>query len=214
MENLFETDLIWRTKTRELDLVKKKKKTLDELFETEKISGATHEYLDKKLSEESTNLEAKLKSLSDSMTARAQELEEQIGHLEISLANLEMQYAISKLDEISYENQNKIILLNLEAKRNELKGIKNSLLNTFSESLEIQEEPVEEKETQVEEQLDTEVQETLEKTENEIVETEDISEEITSETTLDEPTSDEPFSFLNSENNDETYNKIEASTEY
>ncbi len=146
MEHSFELDLTWGAKIKELELIKKKKKTLDDLCASEQISRTTYEYLDQKLTAETADVETTLKSLSDSMTARAQELEGQISSLEISIANLVMYHAIGDIDDTTYESQNKTILLRLEAARQELKNVKNSLLNVLSETLETA-EPAPEPET-------------------------------------------------------------------
>ncbi|MEM2110421.1 MAG: CdvA-like protein [Candidatus Bathyarchaeia archaeon] len=136
MEHSFELDLNYRKKIKELAVLEKKKKILDELFTSEKISQPTYEFLEKKLSGETMELEAQLKSLSDDMTARAQELEKRIGELELSLALLEMHYAAGEIDDKAYENPRKTILLSLEAIKQEIKTLKDSLLEMVSESVE------------------------------------------------------------------------------
>jgi len=132
LEHSFEIDLTWGTKIQEQDLVRKKRQALDQLLTSERISKSTFEYLEKKLTEETMNLEAQLKSLSDSMTARAQELEKKIGQLEISLANLEMYHVTGEIDDKTYETHNKTILLGLEAAKQEMENVRNSLLNALS----------------------------------------------------------------------------------
>lgn len=136
MEPSFEVNLTWGAKIKELDSVKKKKTTINALFGSEQISKSTYEYLEKKLTDEIVGIETNLKLLSDSMTARAKEIEEQIVELEISFANLEMYHATGEIDEKTYEGQNKAILLRLEAAKQELENAKNSLLNVLSETVE------------------------------------------------------------------------------
>jgi len=153
LEHSFELDLTWRSKVRDLDLTKKKKQTLDELFASQKISQSTYDHLEKKLTEETTIIEAKLKELSDSMTARAKELEKQIGLLEISLANLEMYHATGEIDDETYENQNKTILLNLEAIKQEIRTVKNFLLEFVEEKM-LPKEVVEKAETSSEHKVE------------------------------------------------------------
>jgi len=219
LENSFELDLTWGTKVQELDLIKKKKKTLDELLTSEKISQSTHEYLDKKLTEETTGVEAQLKSLLDSMTARAQELEKQIGGLEISLANLEMYHATEEIDNKIYENQNKIILLGLEAAKQELRSVKNSLLSTLSEDVETieapstlttkDEKPVETQET--EEQGIEKTTEAKYESTNEPVESTEPSQEVATESTFNEPVQSEVPSSVDSS---DSSTKAETAPEY
>ncbi len=136
LQHSFELNLAQRMKIRELELIKKRQQTLEKLSASERISQSTYEYLKKKLTEETINLEAELKSLLDNMTVVAQELESQMGGLELALANLEMHYATGEIDEQTYENQNKAILLSIDAVKQEVKNIKNSLLETVLESVE------------------------------------------------------------------------------
>ncbi len=136
LEHPFELDLTWRKKIKELDVVRKKRQTLDNLYTSQRISQSTFEYLDKKLGGEASDLEDSLKNLSDNMTQRAQELEKQIGELELSLALLEMHHATGEIDDKTYENPNKSIALNLEALQQEIKTLKSSLLEFVSESSE------------------------------------------------------------------------------
>jgi len=139
LEHSFEIDLTWGTKIQELDLIGKKKQALDRLLASERISKSTFEYLEKKLTEETVNLEAQLKSLSDSMTARAQDLEQKIRQLEISLANLEMCHVTGQIDDKTYGIHNATILLGLEAAKQELGNVKDSLLNALSGAVTIEE---------------------------------------------------------------------------
>mgnify|MGYP007042364328 CR=1 FL=1 len=81
LQHSFELNLAQRMKIRELELIKKRQQTLEKLSASERISQSTYEYLKKKLTEETINLEAELKSLLDNMTVVAQELESQMGCL-------------------------------------------------------------------------------------------------------------------------------------
>jgi len=113
--------------SKELELAKKKKKALDDLYAAGRISESTYKYIERELTEAIIDLEAHLKSLVEKMTARAEELEKQIRSLEIFLANLEIHYAAGDIDEESYRNQNNAITLGLEATKQELESIRNSL---------------------------------------------------------------------------------------
>jgi len=145
--------------TRELDLTKKKKEALDNLFASNKISQSTHDYLEKELKEAISELEDYLKTLMDKMTARAQELEKQVGTLELFLASLEIHHAAGDVDDETYEKQNKAILLGLEATKQELSDIKNSLSKAVTEAAEVPAEPSEPVETTAETTEATEVTE-------------------------------------------------------
>jgi len=136
LQHSFELNLAQRMKIRGLELIRKKEQTLEELSASKRISQPTYECLKKKLTEETIKLEAELKSLLDNMTVVAQELESQMGGLELALANLEMHHATGEIDDQTYENQNKAILLSIDAVKQEVKNIKNSLLETVLESVE------------------------------------------------------------------------------
>ena len=118
--------------TKELDLTKKKKQALDDLYGSDRISGSTYDYLAKELTDASADLEGHLRTLMDKMTARAKELEEQVNTLELFLASLEIHYVAGDVDEETYGKQNNAILLGLEATREELGSIKSSLSEVVS----------------------------------------------------------------------------------
>ena len=152
--------------SRELDLAKKKKKALDDLYAAGKISQSTYEYIEKDLTEVIIDLEAHLKTLIDRMKTRAEELEKQMKSLEIFLANLEMHYVAGEIDEETYTNQNKAIILGLNATKQELETIKDALSKIVPEKpeLEVEEKapekpPEEEKPEPVVEEKPTEEKE-------------------------------------------------------
>ncbi len=111
---------------KELEITKKKKKALDNLYASNKISESTYEYLNKELTKAISELEGHLETLKTRMSSRAQELEEQITTLEMFLASLEIHHAAGDLDDETYEKQNNAILLGLEATRQELDELKMS----------------------------------------------------------------------------------------
>jgi len=112
--------------TKELEVTKKKKQALDNLYSANKISKTTYETLEKELTKAITELEGHLESIKTRMATRAQELEQQISTLELFLASLEIHHAAGDLDDETYEKQNKAILLGLEATRQELDEIRMS----------------------------------------------------------------------------------------
>jgi len=120
--------------TRELDLAKKKKQALDNLLASDRISRSTYDYLEAELTEAMTDLESHIKTLTDKMNARAQDLESQLNTLEVFLASLEIHHAAGDIDDETYDKQNKAILLGLDATRQEINDIKGSLSKTVPRS--------------------------------------------------------------------------------
>lgn len=105
---------------RDLGLVKRKKRALDELLATAAISQSTYEALSRELTEGLSYLESQQRSLVEKIRARAGGLERQIGTLELFLANLEIHHAAGEIDSESYNRQSQAIILGLEATKNEL----------------------------------------------------------------------------------------------
>lgn len=113
--------------TRELDLVTKKKQALNELFESKRISQSTYEYLEKDLTEALNDLQMHFDTLKGKMTARAAELEKQVGTLELFLASAEIHHASGDIDGESYKAQTESIVLGLETTKQELSDIRKAL---------------------------------------------------------------------------------------
>ncbi len=145
--------------TKELEVTKKKKQALDNLYSANKISKTTYETLEKELTKAITELEGHLESIKTRMATRAQELEQQISTLELFLASLEIHHAAGDLDDETYEKQNKAILLGLEATRQELDEIRMStkIISQPAQPKIEDLEPIEPEEpmTAVEEEIDT-----------------------------------------------------------
>ena len=119
--------------TRELDLAKKKKQALDNLFSSNRISQSTYDYLETELSTAITDLEDHLRSLKDKMTMRTQELEKQVNTLELFLASLEIHHVAGDVDDETYGKQSNAILLGLEATKQELENIRTASQQAVSE---------------------------------------------------------------------------------
>ncbi|HIE13803.1 TPA: hypothetical protein EYP70_00870 [Candidatus Bathyarchaeota archaeon] len=150
---------------RELDLAKKRKKALDDLYNAGKISRSTYEHIERELTEVMIDLEAHLGSLADKMNARAKDLENQMKTLEVFLANLEIHYAADEIDEETYTNQSRAINLGLEATRKELESIKTSLSKISAEAPKVEEKPAEApKEAEVQEKTEEAPAETVTET--------------------------------------------------
>jgi len=113
--------------SKELDLLKKKKQALEDLFSSQRISQATYEHLSKEVNEALSDVEKYLETVISKMKDRMQDLEKQIGILEIFLANVEMLHATNELDDETYEKQSKALSLGIESVKYEIEEIKNAL---------------------------------------------------------------------------------------
>jgi len=85
--------------TTELDLAKRKKQALDNLLGAGKISQFTYDCLCKDLNEEINQIEIRRKALTEKITNKLSELEEQQQTLEFFLANSEMAYAAGETND-------------------------------------------------------------------------------------------------------------------
>jgi len=140
---------------KELEVTKKKKQALDDLFAERKISQSTYDYLKSEIAKAISELENDLNRLKERMATRIQELESQLSSLELLLASLEIHHAAGDVDDETYEKENKAILLGLEATRQELNDIRSSLQRSPAETAEAPPK-VEEKFTEETETVETE----------------------------------------------------------
>mgnify|MGYP006270369559 CR=1 FL=1 len=183
--------------SKDLELAKKKKETLDDLFNSGKISASTYESLDRELTDAILEIEARKKDLTEKMTSKIADFEKQISTLEIFLASSEIQYAAGETDEDSHANEVGAFTLGLDAVKQQLNAIKEVVAEltpkvvaptpppTPSETEEAQpteevgeilEIPIETpaEETPVEEEMSSE-EEVSEETAEESVETEEVA---------------------------------------
>jgi len=107
-----------------LELAKKKKQALDDLFNSGKISASTYESLDKELTSTISEIEARQKDIAEKMTSNIAALEKQISTLELFLANSEIQYAAGEIDEDLHANEIGAYTLGLDAVKQQLSAIK------------------------------------------------------------------------------------------
>jgi len=129
---------------KELEVTRRKKKALDDIFAEKKISQSTYDYLKSELDKAISDLENNLSKLREKMATRAQELESQLSSLELLLASLEIHHAAGDVDDETYEKENKAILLGLEATKRELNDIRNALQGSMVKpTAEEKPEPVE-----------------------------------------------------------------------
>lgn len=113
--------------SKDLEALKKKRQALGDLLSSNKISQQTYEYLNKDLSEAMRSTEKYLESLVSKMKSRVDDLEKQIGILEIFLANSEMMYAAGEIDYETYDKESRALVAGIESMRREIFEIKNIL---------------------------------------------------------------------------------------
>jgi len=168
---------------KELEVTRKKKQALDNLFAERKISQSTYDYLKSELDKAISELENNLKRLKERMATRVQELESQLSSLELLLASLEIHHAAGDVSDETYEKENKAILLGLEATKQELNDIRNALQGPTAETTE---EPIEIEETVAEETVKVETEETTSEPEQTTVSYEETQVEEREEPGFDE----------------------------
>jgi len=114
---------------KDLELARKKKQALDDLFNAGRISQSTYDSINRELTEAITEIEARQKALAEKMTSKIAELEGQINSLEMFLANSEIQYAAGEIDEELHARESSAFALGLEAIKQELNNIKEIIAN-------------------------------------------------------------------------------------
>ncbi|UCH69682.1 MAG: CdvA-like protein [Candidatus Bathyarchaeota archaeon] len=127
--------------SRELELAKKKKETLDDLLNTGKISQSTYDDLNKSITEAISEIEARQKTLAGKMTAKITELEQQVKTLERFLANTEIEYAAGEVDEELHERESSALTLGLETAKQQLGVIKEAMADLLPGEAELEPSP-------------------------------------------------------------------------
>ena len=125
----------------ELDTTKRKKQTLDSLHDAGRISQFTYECLNKGLTEEHEQTEAQRKALTEKMTRKLNEFEEQRIALEMFLANTEMAYVAGDVAQEIYAKESSALDLGLEATKQELNWIKEVIIQLMPKENEPQATP-------------------------------------------------------------------------
>ena len=113
--------------SKDLELTKRKKQTLDDLLKEGKISQSTYESLNKDLTDAISEVEARKKAIAEKVTSKIGELEQQITVLETFLANSEIGYAAGEIDDELHQRETGAFALGLEATKQELDTIKEGL---------------------------------------------------------------------------------------
>jgi len=194
---------------KELEVTRKKKKALDDIFAEKKISQSTYDYLKSELDRAISDLENNLSKLREKMATRAQELESQLSSLELLLASLEIHHAAGDVDDETYEKENKAILLGLEATKRELNDIRNALQGSIEKTTAEKPEPAEAEKPPAEQEKPAfeHEEESVEESKTETESSEHISTVSTSE---ESQTDTETYTYGSNESTWET----ETSTEY
>ncbi len=110
--------------SKDLDLAKKKKQALEDLFNAAKISESTYQSLNSDISNTISEIEKRQKALAEKMTSKLTVLEQQINTLEVFLANSEIQHVAGEIDDELHERESNAFSLGLDALRQQLDGIK------------------------------------------------------------------------------------------
>lgn len=198
--------------SKDLELARKKKQALDDLFSSGKISASTYESLDKELTDVISEIEARQKGLADKITSKIADLEKQIVTLEMFLANSEIQYAAEEIDEELHANESTAFSLGLDAMKKQLATVKEVVASLMPEAVaptppstpsETEEAPLTTEEI-VEETTEIPVETPVEETPaEETTEVEPVSEEATIEAPLETPTEEIPTEEVTEETTEE-----------
>lgn len=123
--------------SKDLELAKKKKQALDDLFGTGKISQFTYDSFNKGLTDTIAEIETHRKALAEKMTSKITELEQQVNTLEMFLANAEILYAAGEIDDELHTRESNAFTQGLEATKQELEVIKEVVANLMPEKMEL-----------------------------------------------------------------------------
>jgi len=194
--------------SKDLELAKKKKQALDDLFSTGKISQSTYDSFNKGLTDTITEIETHRKALAEKMTSKITELEQQVNTLEMFLANAEILYAAGEIDDELHTRESNAFTQGLEATKQELEVIKEVVANLMPEKMEltlppapgeIVEAPLAEEVLEEAPEIPTEVPIEAPVEAQVEVETENVSEETETEQQIEVQTEEAPVEETSSE---------------
>ncbi|MEA2089770.1 MAG: CdvA-like protein [Thermoproteota archaeon] len=126
----------------ELELVKKKKQALDDLFNAGKISQTTYDCYNKELTDAIVEIEERQKTVLSKMSSKAEELEQQIQTLEMLLADSEIRHAAGEMDDEPYTHQNEVLTMGLKATKQELNRLQEGIAQFMPKEVEMAEPEV------------------------------------------------------------------------
>lgn len=149
----------------EIDMTSRKKQALENLHTAGRISQFAYECLNKELTDEIEQVEARRKALAEKMTSKLNELEEQRMALEMFLANTEMAHVAGEIDDEIHAKESSALDLGLEATKQELNWIREVVLQLVPKETETSQSqtPVESIEVAA---VETDVEKTSEATES------------------------------------------------
>ena len=119
--------------SKDLELARKKKQALDNLFNSGKISASTHDALNNELITIISDIEMRQKFLANNLASKVEALENQIGTLEIFLANSEIQYVTGEIDEELHANESSAFSNGLRSLREQLTFLKEAVASLMPE---------------------------------------------------------------------------------
>jgi hypothetical protein len=99
---------------------------LDKLLGTGKISQSTHAIFNKEIDDAIADIEKQQKALLEKMAAKVIEIEGQVKTLEILLANFEIRHVTGEVDEDTYQRENDLLTIGLDAAKQELEEVKDA----------------------------------------------------------------------------------------
>ena len=110
-----------------MELARKKKQALDDLFNSGRISASTYGSLDNELSTIISDIEIRQKMLADNLASKVDDLQKQISTLEIFLAHSEIQYVAGEIDEELHANESAAFSNGLNSLKKQLGSIKEAV---------------------------------------------------------------------------------------
>jgi chromosome segregation ATPase len=116
----------FRRLSEEHEMTKKKKQAIDNLLNSGKISKSTYELFDREIAEAVAEIEKQQQALLAKMKTKAEELEGEIGTLEMLLANFEIQHVAGEVDEEVYQREASLLSVGLEFARQELTTVRDT----------------------------------------------------------------------------------------
>jgi len=130
----------------EHQMAEKKKQAINNLLNSGKISKATYELFEREITEAIAEVEKQQQALLAKMKTKAEELEGEIGTLEMLLANFEIEHVTGEMDEEAYQRESIVLSVGLETARQELaivRGTVIQLLGNEQNTIVINEQPTE-----------------------------------------------------------------------
>lgn len=115
----------------EYEIAQKKKKALDNLYASGKISQSTCDSFTVEITNAINDIEKQRHELAEKMNSRTQDLEGQLKTLEMLLANYEIQHVVGEIDEDIYNREINLLTTSLETTRNELCVMKDAINQIF-----------------------------------------------------------------------------------